>query len=197
MNEIVESVVHTLYNDNIEPETPTSLQDMIAQRLPLVWELEKWRQSLDTSFEIVSGFNFKRSAQLLQPDTLRFQLVLSASYYRVMMLVDAPILVQFLGESVNGHKMQGDSDLMSDHIVPMVKHGFRTARELHHVIKIMSTNDEMFLDQTVTWWMCSYTGRLTTICLRVPQPYARFLIACSADRQHDVLLPIAALSFIQ
>lgn len=193
-------MIHTLYTDNIEPESPTSLQDMLAKRLPLVWELENWRQGLDNSFEIISAFGFKRSVQLLQPDTLRFQLVLSASYYRVMMLVDAPILVQFLSESVNGHKLQGDSDLMSDHIVPIVKHGFRTARELHHVIKIMSTNDEMFLDQTATWWMCSYTGRLNPYiyAFLFPRPSRRSTDpGCSADRQHDIFLSITTLSFIQ
>ncbi|EXJ54896.1 uncharacterized protein A1O5_12962 [Cladophialophora psammophila CBS 110553] len=155
--EIFESVIHRLYNDNIDSDKPVRIQDLITQRLPLQWELETWRQSLDPSYRIISTLGFDRGSLSFPPGTLRFQLVLSAHYYRALMLINTPVLTWALSETVDTQKLKIDSGLMSEHIVPIVSHGFKAVRELHQIIQTMSTYDERFLDQTVAWWTCSYT----------------------------------------
>ena len=131
LNEIVETMLRDLYNDNIESDEPSRVQDIISKRLPLQWQLEIWRQQLDPSCQVVAMVHFDRGFSSFPPDSVRFQLVLSASYYRTMMLIDAPVLARVLSEAVNTQRLKKDSSLMVEHVVPIIKHDYRVVRELH------------------------------------------------------------------
>ncbi|KIX03160.1 uncharacterized protein Z518_06711 [Rhinocladiella mackenziei CBS 650.93] len=157
--EIVGSILHHLYNDNVESDEPTRIQDIIAQRLSLQWELDGWRQHADPSCQVISGSELDWGSPSFPSDNFRFRLVLSAHYYRAVMLINAPVIIHVLSETVHTQRPKQDSDLVSEHVVVIVRHDFKVVRELHQIIQTMSTYDERFLDQSNAWWLCNYTSQ--------------------------------------
>jgi hypothetical protein len=153
------STVEQLYNHNIDSVSEDSLHDLISKRLQLAWQLKEWRQSLSSTFSIVPAAELTNMSSALL-EAKRFQVLLSIRYYRILLLIDCPLLTAFLNLVTEARKNEIDFDFLLEAVTPVVKNDLVAANELREIIHTVTLNAETFLDRNAAWFMCNYASKL-------------------------------------
>ena len=146
-----------MYHDNIDPDETVSARDMLSARLSLQWEFEDWRGKLDPSCLIIVGDDLN-NLFVGSSNALRFRLILSIHYYRLVMLINAPVVVKVLSEALDAQLSGHNVDSLLEHAMPVLRHELGALQNLHQVICTILNFESVFLDQNDAWWLCNYTS---------------------------------------
>lgn len=155
--EIMASVLHRMYYDNIDTNEPSSAEALISTRTTFQWQLEAWRRGVSPACRIMTGDGL--STDTASTDTERFRFVLSIHYYRAVLLLNAPALLAVLRETMDSTAADDWNSLL-EHAVPIVRHEFSALRDLHQIMSATLAKGRSFLDQNNAWWLCNYTCKL-------------------------------------
>jgi len=155
--EIMASILHQLYHDNIDTCEPIGAEALISTRTTFQWRLEEWRRGVNTGCRIMAGAEL--NAETASNDIERFRFVLSIHYYRAVLLLNAPALLAIMRETMDS-RASNDWTSLLEHAVPIVRHEFGALRDLHQVMSYTLARGHSFLDQNNAWWLCNYTCKL-------------------------------------
>jgi len=157
LHDTIGSVLHLMYHDNIDADESSSLQDMLSTRLSLQWVCENWRQKMDPSCLVIASHELS-NLSAVSGNALRFRLVLSVHYYRLMLLINAPVMLKVLSEPLSTPLPGHEVGSLLEHAVPVLKHEFSILRDLHQVMCTILNFEDVFLDWNAAWWLCNYTS---------------------------------------
>ncbi|KAK5079948.1 hypothetical protein LTR70_009104 [Exophiala xenobiotica] len=155
--EIVASVLHRMYHDNIDINEPSGAEALISTRTTFQWQLEAWRRGVNPAYHIMTGDGLITGTA--STDTERFRFVLSIHYYRAVLILNAPALLAVLRETMD-ITVADDWKALLEHAVPIVRHEFSALRDLHGIMSATLAKGRSFLDQNNAWWLCNYTFRV-------------------------------------
>jgi hypothetical protein len=159
---IAGSTIELLYDHNIEPLGPLNLQELVTKRLQFSWQLDKWRESLSSTSDVISASELKESVSASY-DAKRFQILLSIQYYRLLLLVNFPLLTAFLSLVIKERKSEREFTFLLEAAVPVVKNDLMAANELRGIIHAITTCVKPFLDRNAAWWTCNYTSKWSVV----------------------------------
>ena len=147
-----------LYDHNIESLAPLNLQELISKRLQLLWQLDKWQESLSSNFDVLSAAELVATGSSSY-DAKRFQILLSIQYYRTLLLVNYPVLNAFLNLAIKERKNGREFAFLLEATAPVVKNDLMAANELQGIITAIAMCPEPFLDRNAAWWVCNSASK--------------------------------------
>lgn len=151
-----------MYQDNIALDEPCNIHNLFNTRLQLQWQFESWRDKLGLECSLLTTDELDRN-QSINGNSLRFRLNLSIHYYRVVLLMNGPVLIALMKETRYGSQDRS-AEVLLEQAVPIIRQHFGTLRDLHSVMKAVLSYDSTFLDQNNAWWLCNYTGQQSLTC---------------------------------
>jgi Fungal specific transcription factor domain len=156
--DILGDALHQLYEDNVEPDSSLSAQEIVTRRLKLQWKLDNWRQDTIRIHGLISEPELDHISSSSY-DSIRFRIMLSLQYCYAIMLIDRPILCKLLATHAQNHNVEQDVESVLGYAVIVVENDYQAIKDLLHIINAICTCDEPFVDRNGAWWLCNYTSK--------------------------------------
>lgn len=152
--QIVESILHNMYSDNIEIMESISAAELISARMPLQWQLQDWCRKVPVSCRVLTTDMLNIDASAIGRS--HFCLFLSIHYYRASLWLNAPALLALSRQTPEEINLDDQQSLL-EHAVPIVRYEFSTLQILQKIMTITIGRGTVFLDENSVWWLCNYT----------------------------------------
>ena len=153
---IVASLLSELYQHNIEREEQPNIWELLASRLKLCRQFEGWRHNLDHRLKLVTPQEAS-TIFTVQSSDARFRLSLTMHYYRVLIMLNGPVLSQLLDLAVNHATTDDDLQSLFEQCVPVLTNNFGVLKSLHQILCV-TARAENFLNQNNAWWLSNHAG---------------------------------------
>ncbi|KAL4909643.1 hypothetical protein BDW74DRAFT_165079 [Aspergillus multicolor] len=159
---IIEHAVEALYNGNLEQAEPPRIQTLISKRADLGWQIDEWSDSLDMVGGLISPSELTTPSEVTD-GYVAARVLLSIQYYRIRMLINFPLITQFL--------LSGEATSLGPHtsnhfrqVLPQIVQDDRDAvRELCGIISALSNFNNGFTSKFAAWYACNYSMLTITL----------------------------------
>lgn len=158
MYTIAGSTIELLYGHNIDSACLNSPQELLGNRIQLLWQLGKWRESLQPAYSIVTAAEVDESDSA-SFDTEKFQILLSIQYYRLLLLINGPIITAFLNFVIVEHSDKMGLGLLMEAIGSVIMNDIVAAKEVQGIVHTVTVTSESFWDRNAAWLTSNYTSK--------------------------------------
>lgn len=153
LHKIRTAAVQSVHNHNIGSPNVISAQDVVIQRLKLIWKLESWSNNGSSVCALLSTDDCKQFS-ILEGDTHPVRVLLSLHYHSVALMIDHAPLMRYLALN---HDILPSCRV---EINAAIEHDFITARAFCNLVQLLATSSSDFISRYSIWWLCNYTGKL-------------------------------------